>query len=381
MAACLFLAAQRLSAQEQDLDERIRSKESELDKLRDEIAEQRRKIREVEKRERSVSDYLKKLKDEEGLTRRLLDGLEEKESMLQQQVQGLRRDLEVSGKIYKHRLEVFSKRLKEIYKEGPRYMWQELLDANGFEDLLQRYKFLSLVAERDAALVSDVRERKAQIERKEAEITELLHEVTVARREKERELGSLEENEWKRKRTLSDLRARKQGYNRKVEELAGAERELQSLIAEMEKRRLEQAKAWGAYGEKDFGSLRGRMNKPVDGEVVRDFGEYRHPEFGTVTFSTGIDIESRGGAPVRAVARGRVEYASVLPGYGNCIILNHGGGYYTLYAHAEHVFVQEGEQVERSAVIAEVGGAGVQPFHFEIRKSKKALNPAAWLRK
>jgi septal ring factor EnvC (AmiA/AmiB activator) len=85
---------------------------------------------------------------------------------------------------------------------------------------------------------------------------------------------------------------------------------------------------------------------------------------------------------VRAVARGKIEYASTLPGYGNCIIVNHGGGYYTLYAHASRIFVEQGEQIEAGHVIAETGRGGsgeVTPLHFEIRKSKKALDPSEWL--
>ena len=112
-------------------------------------------------------------------------------------------------------------------------------------DLLQRYKFLSLVAERDADLVDDVLERRAGIERQEAEITELLHEVTVSRREKEVELERLRENEKKRKETLSDLKRSKERHRRKVDELAKAQEKLQSFIEELEKKRLEQAKGKG----------------------------------------------------------------------------------------------------------------------------------------
>jgi murein DD-endopeptidase MepM/ murein hydrolase activator NlpD len=124
------------------------------------------------------------------------------------------------------------------------------------------------------------------------------------------------------------------------------------------------------------------MPTPVEGRIVRQFGRFKHPEFGTVTFNTGLDIESRTGSPVRAVARGKVEYASALPGYGNCIIINHGGGYYTLYAHTSRIFVDQGQSVEAGHVIAETGAGAASaptPLHFEIRKSKKALDPGEWL--
>jgi septal ring factor EnvC (AmiA/AmiB activator) len=359
-------------AQQEDLDERIHGKESELEKLRKAIAEERRKILAVEKEEKNIVGFLENLKREETLTRKLLDGLAEKEGMLGEQVQGMRGELETNAIVYQHHVRVLATRVRE------------LLDAKDFADLLQRYKFLSLIAERDAALVSDVREKRAEIERQEADLTELLQEVSVARNEKESELGRLKENQAKREQTLAGLKKRKSSYQQKAEELARAEKQLQDLIGGLEKRRLEQAKQWGDYGEQDFLRLKGRIPSPVEGTVVRSFGRFKHPEFGTVTFNTGLDIESRVGSPVRAVARGKVEYASALPGYGNCIIVNHGGGYYSLYAHTARIFVEQGEIVESGRVIAETGAGAsgiVTPLHFEIRKSKKALDPTEWLTK
>ncbi|HER43497.1 MAG TPA: hypothetical protein ENO08_03460 [Candidatus Eisenbacteria bacterium] len=367
-------------AQQQDLDERIRSKESELQKLRQEIADQRKKIKEVERKEKNELEYLRRLEREEKLTRKLLAGLAEKEQMYEQQVGRLRSDLESNEKVYGYRLDVLAKRLREMYKDGPREMWQELLGAADFADLLQRYKFLTLIAENDAELVRDIREQGAEIERQEAAITEALHEVTVARREKQGELGRLEENERKRKSTLKELGNSKQVYQKKIEELAKSERRMLDFIGELERRRLEQDQDWSDYGERDFPALKGRLIRPVEGGTVRKFGRFRHPEFGTETFNSGIDIEARPGAPVRAVAKGRVEYVDVLPGYGNCIIVNHGGGYYTLYAHAERSLVGQGDKVEAGMVIAEAGAAAESPIHFEIRKSKQALDPLEWFK-
>jgi len=378
-------AAGRLPAQEEDdtkINEKISKKESELNDLRRQIEEQRKKIKDLEKKEKVESGYLKKLEDEERLTKRLLGGLDEKKGMLEQQVSELRGELSTSEAEYGRRLEILSKRLREMYKNGSRQEWMELLDAENFSDLLQRYKFLALIAERDAGLVEDIRERKLIVEKHEAEITEVLHEVTVSKSEKERELGKLTENERKRRKALEGVKSDRKKYEKRVEELAAAEKKLQDIIGEMEKARKEQSTTWGDYGEGDFASLKGRMAKPVDGSVSRKFGSFKHPEYGTVTYNTGIDIKTRPGEPVRAVARGRVEYAGELPGYGNCIIINHGEGYYTLYAHASRVFVEQGAQIEHGNLIAEAGEAADGTggtLHFEVRQSKKALDPAQWL--
>ena len=380
--ALATLAAGPAMPQDRALEENISGKENELQKLRRQIREQRKKISEIEEQEQDVSKYIARLKKEEKLMKRLLSGLEDKETMLEEQAGGLRSDLETNGIVYRHRLDIFSGRLREIYKNGPRHVWQELLTAEDFPDLLQRYKFISLIAERDAAMISDVREHRAEIEIQEAELTELLQEVSAARAEKESELLNLDENEAKRRQMLADLKTSKKQHRKRAEKLEEREEKLQNIIADLERSRLARSQDWGDYGEGNFPSLKGRLPRPVEGNVTREFGKFRHPEYGTVTFNTGIDISTRTGEPVRAVARGRVEYAGDLPGYGNCIILNHGGGYYTLYAHASAIFVTQSSQIEKGRVIAEAGDAAAGSggtIHFEIRKSKKALDPGDWL--
>ncbi|HEY5133934.1 MAG TPA: peptidoglycan DD-metalloendopeptidase family protein [Candidatus Krumholzibacteriaceae bacterium] len=384
-ALCLLGVAAAAQEQQGDLEARLKAKDTELQKLREEIADQRKKIDEVERREKDITDYIAKLDREESLTRRFLAGISEKEGLLGEQVDGLRRDLGNSEKVFDRRRAILARRLREMYKDGAQYQWQELLQANDFGDLLQRYKFLSTIAERDANLVEEVRQRKTDIAHREANLTEALAQATSARREKETELARLNANERKRRSTLADLKTSKGKYQKRIDELARAERQLQSIIDGLEKNRTTGApQAWEANAEKDFAALRGRMVPPVEGTLVRSFGESKHPEFGTVTFNPGVDIEARAGAPVRAVARGKVEYASLLPGFGNCIIVAHGQGYYTLYAHTAKIFVKQGAMVTGGDVIAEAGGASADsasPFHFEIRKSKKALDPEDWLKR
>ncbi len=386
LAALLCALAVAAAAQEQGggtLDERMRAKDAELQKLREEIAAERRKIEDVERKEKDIAGYLDKLVREEKLTKRLLAGIADKEELLVQQMGRIVQDLDYSEKVFDRRRVILARRLREMYKGGPQHTWQELLQANDFGDLLQRYKFLSTIAARDANLVEEVRKQKTEIARREANLTESLAQATSARREKERELARLKANEKKRTKSLAELKTSKSGHQKRIEQLARAERDLLAIIEAFEKERTASApEAWEAAAGKDFPALKGRMNPPVEGKRVRGFGESKHPEFGTVTFNPGVDIDARAGSPVRAVARGKIEYASLLPGFGNCIIVAHGQGYYTLYAHTSKIFVKKDAMVNAGDVIAEAGGAAAgtgNAFHFEIRKSKKALDPAEWL--
>ena len=132
----------------------------------------------------------------------------------------------------------------------------------------------------------------------------------------------------------------------------------------------------------DFAKQRGRLPWPVKGKILKPFGVSEHPEFKTVVMNKGINIGVPLGTPVKAVADGSVEYVNWLPGYGKCIIVNHGGGYYTLYAHASEVFPRQGEAVKAGQVIAESGDTGSlngSQLYFEVRKGRDPVDPGQWL--
>ena len=109
-----------------------------------------------------------------------------------------------------------------------------------------------------------------------------------------------------------------------------------------------------------------------------------HPRFGTETVRTGIDIEAAEGTPIRAVAPGAVAYRGWLKGYGNLLVLDHGDGYYTLYAHASQILVDEGDQVKGGELVGRVGETGSVEgprLHFEVRYQSRAEDPQPWLRR
>lgn len=363
---------------EDDIRKQLTDKEKELAGLREKIKQQREAIRRLRREEKTVGSYIDRLDRESALVRELLEGLEEKRALLSSQVESLKESLSKNRKIYDRRLNVLSVHLREMYKEGNRKIWQEMLSASDFSQLSQKYKFFVLLAQRDSLLIEDALEKSRQIEKERAEITEMLHKVSMAEKEKRSELARLQQNREEREQALKRIREKQENYEKRVKELAEAKDKLENLINTLEERRKRILESRSEYGERDFASLKGKMRMPVEGQTIRGFGRSRHPEFGTVTFNSGIDIEVRAGSPVEAVARGRVEYAGELTGYGNCIIINHGGGYYTLYARTGSIFVGKGDVVDMGAVIAEtVAGSN---FHFELRKSKKSMNPQEWIR-
>jgi septal ring factor EnvC (AmiA/AmiB activator) len=135
--------------------------------------------------------------------------------------------------------------------------------------------------------------------------------------------------------------------------------------------------------DKGFGSQRGRLSLPVSGEVVARFGKHKHPEFNSYTFNNGITISSPMNADIKSVYDGEVIFAERFKGYGNMLIIDHGGGYFTLYAHTSKINKKVGSTVHKNDVVASVGDTdspnGAQ-LYFEIRYQGKPIDPGPWFK-
>jgi septal ring factor EnvC (AmiA/AmiB activator) len=377
----LSIAAAGAAAQTDDsLQDRIGDQQKELDRIKKEIDNHRAESKRLGKKEKATLQKLSSLEKEIDLSRQFLRNLEQQESLIMQQVGDLRSQIVLEDSSMVERAEVLSRRIRQLYKRDPNFRWDIVLGSSNLQEAVRRYKFSQIIAEQDAALITEIRGRKLTYETESAKLTESLAEIAVIRQEREAETGKLETGKQKRQLMLAQIRNEKGEHAEAIEELEAAQARVKDLIGSLEKRRLgTDTREFVPDG--DFAQLKGRMIKPVDGKIVRGFGKIKHPKYGTVTFNNGVDIGASAGDPIRAVAGGLVEFVDWIEGYGKCIILNHGGGYYTLYAHVASTFVVQDQQVEFGAVIAEVGDSGSlngYECHFEIRKSKQALDPAKW---
>jgi len=121
----------------------------------------------------------------------------------------------------------------------------------------------------------------------------------------------------------------------------------------------------------------------VEGTLEVGFGKVVNPKFNTVTVQKGWDIRAEEGSGVRAIAQGQVVYAGWLRGYGNVLIIDHGGGFHSLVAHLASLSRAVGEAVKAEEVVGTVGDSGSLKgayLYFEIRQDGEAIDPAVWIR-
>lgn len=133
-----------------------------------------------------------------------------------------------------------------------------------------------------------------------------------------------------------------------------------------------------------FGNKRGALEWPAEGEVELGFGLQTDPRFGTKVHHKGLDIRAPQGAVVWAPYPASVGFSGWFRGYGNLVVLDHGEGYYTLYAHLDSLDVARGDRVERATPLGTVGATASLKgayLYFEVRSGAKALDPTEWLSK
>ncbi|HSQ60764.1 MAG TPA: peptidoglycan DD-metalloendopeptidase family protein [Acidobacteriota bacterium] len=367
-------------------DAEIEAQRRELDTLKKEIDDRRARSRELKGQEKNLLGQLRETEKSLQLTTRYLKALERRQRALQSDLGDATSELARTAVQLESDRRRLSWRLREIYKRGRSYELEFVLSARSFGDLVSRTYFLARVAKEDRSRMLLTQARRVEVQDTKSRLEARKRELDRLRAETSRERTSQANLSKERRRLLSRIRSDAKSNEQAEKELVQAQRRVLGLIETLEKRRL--ARERGApTGELpllgDFGRNRGRLPWPTQGRVSRGFGRVQNPRFNTATFNSGIDIAAAFGAAISAVAPGRVEYVNWLEGYGKCVILNHGGGYYTLYAHASEITVPVGKEVAAGQTIGRVGDTGSTSgtvLHFEIRRGKEALNPLEWFR-
>ena len=366
--------------------------ESRVNAQRDELARIRAERDELEKKMSGLQNTAHELRDEVNLldkqhdaTARMVKSLDNQLDAITEEVQTTTADLANSEREAVLKRAVLQRRLVEIYKRGPLYSAEVLFSAQSVGQLVARYKYLHMLALRDQGLVRRLDELHEKIEAQHGQLVRLQSSVAENRTQKEQEAARLAELERLQARNLARVQEDTKRTKARLAELERSEARLNNLIASIEAQRRRAGSRAGAPALSPS-SIRttdiGRLDWPVNGAFLYRFGRFVNPN-NTTTRWNGIGISAAAGTVVKSVSGGTVAYAGAMGTYGNTVILEHGGGDYSVYGSLDRIDVKKGSRVIKGQPLGTVGvsdpALGAH-LHFEIRRGGPAVDPAEWLR-
>jgi len=375
-------------AGQESIGERIAESQRRLDSIRRERSTVQREMDALESQVHTVSEEIDNLERQIGSSASVLAELDvQRQEVAAQMDQTTQEMLHTRDELTAHRVEL-RERLRAVYKRGPLQTMQVLLEAHSFGSLLSRYKYLHLVTRYDRMLVSEVRQLDDLLALQRSRLKQDFSRLQALRTEKTSELGELEQLERKRRQRLKRVHRRESKAQSRLAALVRDETQLRGLMVELERARRE---AERLSGTPTASTLRtsdlGKLNWPVEGTVVYNFGPERHR--GSTVLHRGIGIGAPRGTPVRAVEAGRVEWAGSRELYGQTVILSHGGGYWSIYLYLANLRVATGDRVAAGQALGGVGGDPDSPegSHVELQilepspnGEPREVDPVRWLR-
>ncbi len=289
-------------------------------------------------------------------------------------------------------------RLVSIYKAGNVSNIRFYFSAESFPEMLQDVRYMKSLVDHDKIIVGEyndkiqglrvlqekLREDTRNKEKIKADIELKKKEIVAEKEQKAQYLAKVKQDKTRYQESLRELEANSERLQSTIRRLEAASRK--RAIEERQKAAKTVKKGVAPptlLSDNGFASQKGRLPMPVRGHIISGFGRHKHPRFNSYTFNNGISIAAPVGTEVHTIYDGKVIFADYFKGYGNLLIVDHGGGYFSLYAHNSKILKKVGTRVAKNDVVATVGDGDSSDgpmLYFEIRYQGKPVDPSTWIR-
>lgn len=369
-------AAKKTSRSKGSIDSQIAAEEKKRSDLAKQAQSYRDQVRKMGRKVDSLLTQVNTLQQDESLAQQELTVLELQSEKIQENIEVLDSYMkeeqvkinELSGKM--------SERILDMYKYGETGRMRTLFASRSVFEAVENAYLLKCVNQRDEDILSQLQERvqNMDLSRRTMDDQQLrLKEKTQAVEEQRDKYNqSIKDTN----RFISSLRKQKALAEKAAQEAEEAQKAAGAMIAELQRKRARSFIPATGQGSK--------FDWPVRGVLASPFGNRIHPILKRKILHAGIDIAASNGTAVKTAAPGEVIYNGWLRGYGRVVVVDHGHGFSTLYAHLSASLVQEGQIVRAGAVIARVGKTGNVTgyhLHFEVRQYGTPVNPIKYLKR
>ena len=375
-----------------EIQKDIDSRNHELQNLRNEIKDIEERLIVKNKEATANTEVLIDLTNKISLTEKLIRSLGKEEKNISNIIQGIDvQIIDMDGRLTQLKNQL-TKRLQYLYKYGRPSTLETILLSENWNSAIYRIKYLDVLASHEKKLRQQMNETVNSLEIKKTTRKTELNRKTKLLTEKKSEGNKLEKDKKQRNIILESIKYDKDKLeknrkqkNRMITEMEQLIKKLYADKNSMKKREEELARIRASQQlatTGNFAKMKGKLPWPLNGRVISKFGAIRNPDTGTITENVGIDIKASSGTKVKSVLDGVVSTITFIRGHGNIVIIDHGGGFSTVYAHVEKINVTENEYVQIGdsfAVVAIPDPGSSAKLHFEVWGNQEKLNPVKWL--
>ena len=348
-----------LQTQQKEIQTQIEQSGEQLNEVQDELTENLEQIQKLDEKIEQAETELEKLNKK----------IEELTKTTEKQKESLK----IATKKYNKQKKLVEARLVAMYEAGDTQYLDVILSSSDLSEFISSYAMLSEIAAYDKDLLDTVEEQKQILEIVNERLEENLEQLTLLQKNQITNTKIMQNTKTLRENYMSKLSTQEQEIQAKIDEY-------KSQFEQVNKEILEVALAQGLSTE----YIGGEMAWPVPGytKITSNYGMRTHPITGVYKLHTGVDISAPMGAEFVAANDGIVTKAYYNSAYGNMVMIDHGGGISTLYAHGSEILVQVGQTVKRGDPILKVGSTGYSTgphAHFEVRLNGVVTNPIEYI--
>ena len=380
-----FLNAQ---SSQRDYNEELRYQNDAINKMKKEIEELSSKLRKANINETTTSKRITNLDEEIALVNKLIQSLKKEETSNRNKVNVLKDRIKTKEDELELLRTRYEQRIINTYQKGRVSDLEKVLSSTSWRQAVYRTQYLKIISSIEQKMTKDIENILLAINKDKLKLESLLRQSISLKRDKQKQMTSLRKMRIKREKELNRIRQDKSALANYMQEKSAGVKQLESIIKKVleDKARFEREERirqqQQALKTKEFNLLKGQLPWPTEGRVISKFGKQWNSRLKTTTDNPGIDIKGQPGSPIRSTMSGVVTTITYIRGYGTTVIIDHGGGFYTVYSHVTNIQTQVDSEVRSGDVIAYMGDSGSvngSKLHFEVWGKGQKLDPEKWL--
>ncbi|SHE82556.1 murein hydrolase activator EnvC family protein [Caloramator proteoclasticus] len=359
------------------LADELKEKQKQLNETKKNIENLKGKIDDVKDKQEDVEKEINNLNSKIDKLQNSIENLDNQIADTKMRIKQLNKEIKQLEKEYEEQQELYKERIKVMYMNGPSSILEVLLDSQNFSDFFGRAEIVKAIVENDKNILKCIAEKKEQIENKAKEVTQKQQRLLSMQYELSSQKSQLDEA-CREQRRLYDKLENDKAY---LERVLKAEQEESNLLEKQIKEIQARQKKNNNFGTFSKTGIIKVSDLGYIPKVTSPFGMRMHPVLGYARMHNGMDIAVPTGTPIYSMAKGEVIIAQYMKSYGNVVIIDHGDGLTSTYAHLSKISVSVGQVVEKGQMIGKSGNTGLSSgphLHFEIRKNGVPVDPTPY---